>query len=161
MDIQTILPFLRNGKLFHVNDTNAFSNTNLQSKMLIRNPAGSTVNLLIFRLDVGLTPGQKTSQINSVKVRIRRNPVFSSDGSALTINNLIFNDAGPAHALVFENPTTTNTGITVQRLIGINSAHAKAVPFIIKPGNDVLVSIRINDTDNDTYINLTFAEENL
>ncbi|KKN30164.1 hypothetical protein LCGC14_0836780 [marine sediment metagenome] len=154
-------PFLRAGKLFHVNDTHAFSSTGLFSKMLIRNPVGSPVNLLVFKLDVGLTPGQTTSQINSIKVRIRRNPTFSSDGTPLTINNLLFQSATAAHALVFENPTTISTGTTVQRLIGINSEHAKAVPFIIKPGEDVLVSDRVNDTDNDAYINLTFAEENL
>ena len=161
MDIQTILPFLRNGKLFHVNDQQSFSSTNLFSKMIIRNPVGSPVNLLIFKLDICLTPGFLTNQINSIKARIRRNPIFSSDGSALTINNLILDGPAPAHALVFENPTTTNTGITVQRLIAINSEHINAVPFIIKPGEDVLISERVNDADNGAYINLTFAEENL
>ena len=153
--------FLRSGKLFHVNDTHSFSSTNLFSKMLIRNPVGSNVNLLIFRLDIGLTPGFLTNQINSIKARIRRNPIFSSDGTALTVNNLIFDESGPAHALVFENPTTTDTGITVQRLIAINSEHIRAVPFIIKPGEDVLVSERVNDDENDAYINLTFAEESV
>lgn len=161
MNLQTILPFLRDGKLFHVNDQQSFGSTNLHSKMLIRNPVGSSVNLFIFEVDIALTLNVLTNQMNTIKVRIRRNPIFSSDGTALTAYNLIFNDPGPAHALIFENPTTTDTGDTVQRLTGINAEHVRAVPFIVKPGEDVLISERVNDADNGAYINLTFAEENL
>lgn len=153
--------FLRKSKLFHVNDQQSFSSTSLHDKMLIRNPVGSTVNLLILKLDIGLTLGALTNQMNTIKVRVRRNPVFSSNGSALVAYNLKFDEAGPAHALIFENPTPSNTGNTVQRLIGINSEHVKAVPFIIKPGEDVLVSERVNDPDNGAYINLTFAEDTI
>lgn len=161
MDIQTILPFLRDGKLFHINDQQSFSSTNLHSKLLIRNPVSSSVNLFIFNVDIALTLSTLTNQMNTIKVRIRKNPIFSSDGSALTIYNLKLNEPGPVHALIFENPTTTNTGDTVQRLTGINAEHVRAVPFIIKPGEDVLISERVNDADNGAYINLTFAEENL
>lgn len=150
--------FLKRGKLFYNVDFTSFTTTNFNSKLVIRNPIASLINLIIFRVSVSLVLGVTTSQLNYINMRIRKNPTFSSLGTLLTSHNLTINDTGPIQAEIYELPTTTDTGTIVQRVMGIN-ADAKSEPMILKPGQDLLIQIQVNDFNNDVYIRTVFAEE--
>jgi len=152
--------YLRRGVLYAAIEAMTFSGTSLEQKLLIRNGGASGINAIIFEVTGMLDIAATTSQLNQIVVDIRRNPTVTTTGTAVTSSGNRKSGSSDSHALqLFGQPTVTG-GSAITGEICINTV-AKTGPFFLEPGDDLVVSCRVNDASNSGFLQIIWAEDNV
>jgi len=146
-------------KLFVSEKKFTFSDTALQDNLVIRNPSGSSIETVIFSIEADIDLASTTTQLNQVLLQTKINPVFSAVGTAVATRNLSVGQSDTTTTEVYHTPTVTDNGDILQRTIGINSETNIPSPIRLKAGEDLLIRLAVNDSDNDVLVNIIFGEE--
>lgn len=132
--------------------------------ILIKNPAGSGVNLSFYRIKcVAISALGAATGVESV-IRIYNNPTITSNGTAMTINHQHVGDATPSIMQVFSVPTTSNNG-SLQAVYGVSSQGTTTADiitnysYILSPGNSILFTVQgVVNGPSETAITVIWTE---
>lgn len=149
-------------KLFSLGKNFTFSGTSFEKKVLIKNPSASAINMVIFRIAAMPNINATTSQLNSFDLRIRKNPTITTDGTAINERNCVLGASDTTGINSYSDPTISGTGGTIiTRVISINQETLFNFPIILTPGNNLLIELAVNDSNNGIYFQAIYGEENV
>lgn len=150
--------FLRRGKLFSTVRALSFTGTTVEDKILIRNPSGSGVNLILFDIQIVLSLAATTPQMNQMIGYLYRGPTITANGTSLTPRNMKSGQSDTVQSNWYSSPTISARGVLITGADGIN-ATARIPVTILEPNNDYLISVQVNDSANGGYAGIIFAED--
>jgi len=150
--------FVRRGKVYSNVGSHTFSGTSNEEKLIIRNISTSGVNAFIFEISVFIDVAATTSQLNQLSVFIFRNPTITSVGTLQTTRNQKSGASDTSHISIYKDPTISAASIIVSGGTGIN-AIATTNDLELEPGDDLLIRMSVNDSNNDAFVRLVWAED--
>jgi len=134
-------------------DVATLSTKNETSVLLIQNPLSSGKTMRLNKLLIG------TSSQQSNTLRIYRNPLVASTGTARDINAL--NTGGSSVMQAFKFPTISTKGSELDSLIISSSGREidYGLGFYIQPGESVLMTLQASVVNSDNTISVDWLEE--
>lgn len=153
-----ISKWLADGKVYVASDNTSFGGVGFEDKILVRNPSGSGITVVLFGLRVHLDLAATTNQLNQMNVRFHKNPTVSSNGTGVGEFNLNSGAADNAQALVTTEPTVSPRGDKIGEGIAINQSYNSILPYLLVENSSIMIRIKMNDAANSIIYTLAWAE---
>lgn len=135
----------------------SISGTSVVNFLLLRNPnnSGKTIRIkkIVYQHRIKVAT-------DISRFRIYRNPTITSNGTALTINKMIFTQPNTPVLLSSLTPTISSVGTLFKVYTVVNSLLIdEDLTFFILPNENILVTVQNAATNKECAITLEFIEE--